>query len=151
MEQLHKQFGNRLQNSEPVKSSLALLAEHAKKLSNQMSNMDMGVLCTACATRTGGCCSSYMEANSDVIVLLINRLYGIDVQRQHNRSQDCCFLGKCGCILDIKPMFCLNYNCSHIHQQATRQEMALLEHHAGTILTEQIHLEEIILQSIKES
>jgi Fe-S-cluster containining protein len=86
-----------------------------------------------------------MEANSDVLLLLMNRLHGADVSRQHPQSDDCCFLGAQGCILPIKPMFCLNYNCSHIHARATDAEMNTLEQLAGRILTEQTRLETMLL------
>lgn len=52
---------------------------------------------------------------------------GINVTIQHKNDIDCCFLGSHGCILPIKPIFCLNYNCTHIQGAATPEEMRLLE------------------------
>jgi len=149
MEELYNRHGAQLLENEAITKSLALLREYAIKLSAQMKAMNLGQLCSKCASRTGGgCCSSYMEANSDVILLLMNRLRGTTVSRQHSNTDECCFLGDSGCILPIKPMFCLNYNCIHIHALATRAEMNKLEQLAGRILTEQTRLETILLQTL---
>jgi hypothetical protein len=92
-----------------------------------------------------------MEANSDTILLLINRLQGVTARRQHEPSGECCFLGNSGCILPVKPIFCLNYNCSHIHDQASRTEVHTLEQLAGTLLTEQTRLESMLMQHIRNT
>jgi len=149
METLYAQSGKQLLADDAVTSSLALLLEYEETLSGQMRDMAMAKLCRGCASREGGgCCSSYMEANSDVILLLINRLHGATVSRQHSRMEECCFLGSQGCVLPIKPMFCLNYNCSHIQEQATSVARDKLEQLTGRILTEQTRLETILLQKI---
>lgn len=149
MKNLYDRHGKQLLADTAITQSLALLRKYAAKLSAQMKAMNLGQLCSECASRTGGgCCSSYMEANSDVILLLINRLYGINVTRQHEDSTECCFLGNFGCILPIKPIFCLNYNCKHISDQATKTEMNDLEQLAGRLLTEQTRLESILLHNL---
>ena len=149
MQNLYDCHGKQLLADKAITDSLELLTEYAGELSVQMTTMDMGRLCCNCASQAGGgCCSSYMEANSDVILLLMNRLHGTIVSRQHSNAEECCFLGDSGCILPIKPMFCLNYNCNHIHDLATRAEMNKLEQLAGRILTEQTRLETIILQNL---
>lgn len=149
MKNLHDRHGKQLLADKEITDSLELLAEYAAELSAQMDAMNLGRLCCNCASQAeGGCCSSYMEANSDVILLLMNQLHGATVSRQHNKADDCCFLADSGCILPIKPMFCLNYNCTHIHNLATRAEMNNLEQLAGRILTEQTRLETILLQTL---
>jgi hypothetical protein len=149
MAKLFADHGKTLLAEQEVQLSLSLLSRYAAALTGQMNTMDMGELCGRCAGKDGGgCCSSYMEANSDVILLLMNRLQGTVVARQELPAEDCCFLGKTGCTLPIKPMFCLNYNCSHIHARATVPEMASLERLAGKMLTEQTRLEALILQKI---
>ncbi len=151
MEDLASRHGRQLLDDEAIQASLTLLKIHAAALANHMTAMDLGSQCSACAAVTGGCCSSYMEANSDVILLLINVLYGATVSLQHGPEDTCGFLAEDGCILPVKPMFCLNYNCSHIHTRATQEAMKKLEKLAGTILTEQTSLEEMILRAIERS
>ena len=149
MEELHALYGHDLKNNVSVIASLALIDKHSDRLATHMLAMKLDHLCTNCASiEGGGCCSSYMEANSSTLLLLINKLHGVDVCRQHEPSADCCFLGVAGCILPIKPIFCLNYNCKHIVDQATDAEMAELELLAGRLLLEQNNLESIIMESL---
>jgi len=152
MEELYARYRETLSQDQDIAESLELLTEYGQALAHQMLAMDMDKLCCACATHEeGGCCSSYMEANSDVILLLINRLQGVSVCRQHKRPDECCFLGHSGCILPVKPIFCLNYNCKHIHDQSSKEAVNTLERLAGKLLTEQTRLESLVLQKIKNS
>jgi len=151
MEKLYARHYEELQQDKTVVDSLALVTEYSRVLAHQMLAMQLDRLCTACAGQEGGgCCSSYMEGNSDVILLLINRLQGVAVCRQHEQADECCFLGSTGCILPVKPIFCLNYNCKHIHDQSSRTEINTLEYLSGRLLTEQTRLEALLLQKIKE-
>lgn len=149
MEQVFTDHGPALLARHDVTESLARINLLAGRLDSTMASMNLGILCSRCAsTQGGGCCSSYMEANTDVILLLMNRLLGSRVQRQHAPSNECCFLGDKGCTLPVKPMFCLNYNCSHIHEAVGDTRMAALEFPAGQLLTEQTRLEALILQAL---
>ena len=151
MDALYSEYGREMLADREIREALALIKGYVAELSSQMLAMNLDSLCSSCASRAkGGCCSSYMEANSDVIQLLINRLQGDTVCRQHKEdaSETCCFLGSTGCTLPVKPMFCLNYNCSHIHEQASDQDILLLEQLAGRLLTKQTELETILLARI---
>ena len=152
MEELYARHHKALLQDPAVTDSLALVKEYCRILTHQMLAMHLDQLCNACAEQEGGgCCSSYMEANSDVILLLINRLQGVAVIRQHEQTEECCFLGSRGCILPVKPIFCLNYNCTHIHDQSNKTEITTLEYLAGRLLTEQTRLEALLLQKIKDN
>ncbi len=143
--------GKNLLREEKIIKALHQLEKHAKALSEQMLLMQLDRLCSKCAsTDNGGCCSSYMEANSNVILLLINRLYGVLIEKQHQREAECSFLGPGGCILLVKPVFCLNYNCSHITDQSSEQDMTTLELAAGQVLGQQTQLEDIIVEYIRK-
>ncbi len=149
MDTIYGRRKKQLLKDKAVNKSLGLLKKYAAELSAQMKAMHMDELCSNCAGQSGGgCCSAYMEANSDVILLLINRLYGTRITKQHGAAGQCCFLGDSGCILTIKPMFCLNYNCRHISDQATETEMRELEQLAGRLLTEQTRLESLLLHRL---
>jgi hypothetical protein len=105
MEKLYDQYKTELLDDERINHSLLLLNHYAAELCTQMNIMKLGSLCSNCAGQPGGgCCSSYMEANSDVILLLMNRLHGTTVNRQHSNMEECCFLSNSGCILPIKPI-----------------------------------------------
>ncbi len=118
--ELFRDHGTRLLDEQAVVDGLALLRLHESDLNGQMQSMDMGERCGTCAAREGGgCCSAYMGGNADSVLLLINMLLQEKVAFQHDNGVDCRYLGKRGCILTIKPIFCLNYNCSHILDAAT--------------------------------
>jgi len=149
--QLLAQYGKKLLQHKDIKDYLAGLRHHETILDAQMGAMEMGKRCSACAsTPKGGCCSNYMAGNTDAILLLINLLINIDVTIQHDNGIDCCFLGRQGCILPIKPIFCLNYNCTHIQNSATTDEMQLLHRHAGTLLSLQTKTEGLLLDLINQ-
>lgn len=144
--QLFAAHGQALLQQQEVMNGLARLQHSEAALNAQMQKMDMGSRCSVCAAQaTGGCCSGYMAANTDAILLLINQLMGIEVSSQHANDTECCFLASMGCILQIKPIFCLNYNCSHINEAATTQQMPALEKKAGVLLGEQTALESLLL------
>lgn len=141
------EHGPRLLTQQEVADRLARLRLHASALDTQMREMDMARRCSACAAlATGGCCSGYMAANTDAILLLINQLLGIEVRVQHENDSDCCFLGSTGCTLLIKPIFCLNYNCSHIREAASSLQMEELDKKAAVLLGEQTGLESLLLE-----
>ncbi len=151
MNSLYASYGKEMLADRTVTDALALIKVYTAELSDQMLTMKLDELCSSCAGQAdGGCCSSYMEANSDVMQLLINRLQGDTVCRQDSGrgSEECCFLGTRGCILPVKPMFCLNYNCSKIHTLASKEEILLLEQLAGRLLTKQTELETILLTRV---
>ena len=143
---LYQQHGPRLLQNQDITDTLESLQHKANDLDKQMEAMGMGARCSACGTRIdGGCCSSYMAGNTDAVVLLINLLLGISITPVDN-GEECCYLGPQGCIFLIKPIFCLNYNCSHIQQAATKEELRILAMRSGALLSEQIGLEKLLLQ-----
>jgi hypothetical protein len=148
---LFRQHGQRLLQEQKILDALARLQKGEAALNKQMQAMDMGIRCRACAAGTGGgCCSSYMAENTDAILLLINLLLGIEIRRQHNNDIDCCYLGSQGCIFIIKPIFCLNYNCSHIRKAALKDEMFNLTKLTAVLLGGQTDLEGSILKHLKQ-
>jgi hypothetical protein len=147
--QLFTEHESDLMQQKNIRGGIAGLRRHEAVLDAHMGTMQMGSRCSACATKTdGGCCSSYMAGNTDAILLLINLIMGINVSIQHTNDIDCCFLGSHGCILSIKPIFCLNYNCTHIQKAATSEEMRLLDKYTGALLSLQTKIEGLLLELI---
>lgn len=148
-EQLFARHGASLLQQHDVQAGLIELGRCGTILASRMQEMGMGNRCRTCACSPGGgCCSSYMAANSDAILLLINLLIGTEISIQRANPNDCCFLGPTGCSLKIKPIFCLNYNCSHITEAASIVEMKSLEQAAATVLGEQTKLEAVLLERL---
>jgi len=143
-----------LQEQEKIDASLlaeiAALRSGCQRLAEQMTSMQLGPLCSACASRPGGgCCSAYMADNTDSIQILINLLLGIGIEQREPADSDCCFLGPQGCLFMAKPIFCLNYNCSHIVAKSDSETLARLEHLTGKVLSQQTRIESMLLESLR--
>ncbi|WP_456386157.1 hypothetical protein [Desulfolithobacter sp.] len=139
---LYRSHGSSLLAVPVVREGLVDLERFLDNLRSQMAAMNMGRQCAHCGARPdGGCCSACMAKNTDTILLLINLLAGIEINTLPADASNCCFLGPEGCILPIKPMFCLNYNCSHIRKNNSTADMTELERRAGSLLTRQTELE----------
>jgi len=145
-EDLYSRYGQTLVRQPNIMAQLAEVVAAEHSLQSQMGAMAMGVTCTRCASRQGGgCCSGYMAAENDVLQLLMNMLAGIQVDVHPGEGIECCFLGETGCVLSFKPMFCLNYICSHIKGDEESATLLLLERRTGSLLRKQADMEKLLL------
>ena len=136
--------------AEPLAAALAELRKHAEALAAHMRRLDFGALCTACASRPdGGCCSAYMADNVDAVLLLINLLLGGEVRPVGTDPAGCRFLGERGCVLLIKPIFCMNYNCRAILDTTPAAGLAELFRRAAAVLGQQTRVEELLLARLE--
>ncbi len=149
---LYGRYGKELSLRPDIMSQLDMMQVSEHALQAQMGTMGMGGTCTQCAARVGGgCCSRFMAGENDVLQLLMNLLAGIQVSIQQDDLIECCFLGVAGCILIMKPMFCLNYNCSHITGKEESAVLLLLEQQTGDLLRKQAELEKLLLEFFYEN
>lgn len=143
--ELYDRYGEALLQQPDIRAQLSAVVEDEHALSAQMRGMQMGVTCSQCAARPGGgCCSRYMAGENDVLQLLMNLLIGVQVEAQEDDLGQCCFLGTSGCLLILKPMFCLNYNCVHIKGKEDMATLLVLEQKTGALLTRQNVLEQML-------
>jgi len=143
---LYARYGQALALRPEIMAQLAAVEVSERALQAQMGAMAMGVTCTQCAGRQGGgCCSRYMAAENDVSQLLMNMLAGVRVRIQEGDGPGCCFLGETGCVLSFKPMFCLNYICTHIKGSGEPATLLLLEQLTGSLLRKQAGMEQLLL------
>ncbi|MEN8188834.1 MAG: hypothetical protein ABFS19_03230, partial [Thermodesulfobacteriota bacterium] len=127
------------------------LLAREKELTSQMRSMEMHHTCSHCGSRPGGgCCSLYMAGETDVIQLLMNMMAGVTVEMVNRDGVECCYLGGQGCILPLKPMFCLNYNCEQIQQQSGLEELDRLDQLSGALLQAQHELEKKLIDFLRE-
>ncbi len=146
---LYQKHGTTLLGSAVINEKLANLEKLTGLLHVQMTNMTMFSLCIDCGqSQSGGCCSYYMANETDAVLLLINMLLGIKVAPQREDLYECCYLGRQGCILKAKPLFCLNYNCQKILTGNDSAALKKLESASSAVLREQTVLEDIILRKI---
>ena len=147
---LHADLAPELAVSEAFARMLAQAVILEKELARIMADLDLGALCTVCGAKGGGgCCSSFMAGENDVVQLLINLLAGVPVAVLREDAE-CCFLGARGCLLLFKPMFCLNYNCRQIRQGAGQARMQKLDQAVGRLLQKQYELEQLLLAFLRQ-
>ena len=133
-----------------LRAQIELLRSDCLALARKMTAMDLGRLCSHCAARPGGgCCSAYMADNTDSILILINLLLGMEIAQREPADCDCCFLGPSGCLFMAKPIFCLNYNCTHIVNDAGADALAQLEQCAAVVLSRQTGIEALLLERLR--
>lgn len=148
---LFAELAGRLTASGLLTEELELLRSHTQALNLHMRTMDLGRLCGNCAaTPGGGCCSAYMAGNTDAIQILINLLLGISVPQQPDCAENCCFLGPQGCLFLVKPIFCLNYNCTHIIDSAEPKSLDRLYQRAASVLNQQTRIEFLLLEELRK-
>lgn len=142
---LYQALGAQIED-EPIRRSLARLKGLALTLAEQMEAMGFGRICAACAAKPdGGCCSRAIADENDAVQLLMNLMAGVPVAPCRDNKHECTFLGKSGCTLTFKPIFCLNYDCQAIKGCATGEAAGLYDLHRGSLLQEQWRLEQLIL------
>ena len=148
---LFAELAGQLTASAQLTEALELLRSHTQALNRHMEAMDLGRLCGGCAANPGGgCCSAYMADNTDAILMLINLLLGVSVAQQPDCGENCCFLGPQGCLFLVKPIFCLNYNCSHILDSAEPESLAMLYQRAAAVLSQQTAIESLLLAELRK-
>ncbi|MBW6519550.1 MAG: hypothetical protein K0A99_00840 [Desulfoarculaceae bacterium] len=151
-QELYSQYGKVLALRPDIMAQLAALAASEHALQTRMGAMGMGNTCTQCASRPGGgCCSRFMTGENDVLQLLMNLLAGVQVTIQQDGPVECCFLGVAGCVLVMKPMFCLNYNCSQIKGKEDGPTLIFLEQRTGELLRKQAVLEDLLIDFFCEN
>ncbi|MBC8207673.1 MAG: hypothetical protein H8E79_00685 [Desulfobulbaceae bacterium] len=139
-------YGRELLADEVIAAQLKLTLQRARLLEQQMTVMEMGKTCSACAVRPdGGCCSYYMTNENDGLQLFMNILAGLEVSVVRDDGVECSFLGSRGCILLLKPLFCLNYNCAEIKQVSAPADLGRLEQKTGDLLRAQVVLEQLLI------
>jgi hypothetical protein len=151
-EELFQKYGRDLQAKRNIISALGKLQDTIFSLGKHMTAMDMGKNCSVCAaTPQGGCCSAYMgHENNDVLQLLMNMLAGVEVKLVRSDEFECCFLDETGCLLPVKPIFCLNYLCESIGRDSSKQDLKILEEKTALVLGAQLALEVMIITCLQE-
>jgi hypothetical protein len=148
---LFAELAGRLTASKLLTEELERLRSHTQALDRHMEAMDLGQLCGGCAANPGGsCCSAYMAGNTDAIQILINLLLGVNVGQQQDSRENCCFLGPQGCLFLVKPIFCLNYNCTHILDSAEPKSLDMLYQRAAAVLSQQTRIEFLLLEELRK-
>ncbi len=146
---LFARYGAQLQATPLLKDELRQLRQQALHLDTHMLTLGMDHLCSHCAAGLGGgCCSAFMADNTDSIQMLINLLLNVMIEEHSHPHDNCRFLGKRGCLFLIKPIFCLNYNCTAILNATQQHHLDLLYERAAAVLSQQTRVESLLLDML---
>ncbi len=96
-----------------------LLTDYKESIHNTwkiMKNTGVVAECTKCALYDGGsCCGSGIENKFDVVNLLINRLFGVNLPQKPIDPTGCWFLGEKGCTIFARHVICVNFMCKRLY------------------------------------
>lgn len=113
---------------------------------------DLGVVaaCKHCEEQEGGsCCGAGIEDRYSVTLLLINLLLAVPLVNSLCRPGSCYFLGKEGCILPARHVICVNYLCTGIRYNLSREQLLRLQEITGEEMTTGFVLHETIRKVLR--
>ena len=111
-------YGARLRADEAVSRLLGELRDHVAASREAMIAADLVESCRTCEEEEGGsCCGCGMEDHYDGVLLLINLLLGVSIERERRDEQSCPFLGSTGCRLAARDHVCVNYLCLKVRDR----------------------------------
>ncbi len=80
--------------------------------------------CYLCTVKDGqGCCKIGLENECTVLILLLNRLLGVDLPRKREVPGRCYFVGPLGCKIRARPMLCRDYFCRRHYTKIPEKDM----------------------------
>ncbi|NSW85513.1 MAG: hypothetical protein HPY84_04230 [Syntrophobacteraceae bacterium] len=116
--------------------SIALLLQTLKGqiLDSRKAMFDLGIVatCTHCDEEEGGsCCGAGIENRYNTVLLLMNLLLGVHLPAERLLPGGCFFLGRHGCVLEVRHILCINYLCLRIQREMPPDKMAALQDVTG--------------------
>lgn len=113
-----------------------------ERLRKTMRAARMDRICSACGEETGGgCCGASVARQADPLLLFANRLLGSPACPQNDDFTTCCFLGKNGCVLRVKPLLCVHYDCAVMLASVAPKRLAAVDEARNALLEAWIALE----------
>ena len=138
--------GEQLQNDKRLN---LILKEYRETIDNTwhiMKETGICTICTKCAVEEGGsCCGDGIENKFDVVLLLINLLFGCKLPDVREIENGCWFLGLKGCKLIARQVICVNYLCKKIYKEVPLSKIHKLQE-AILKETEQLFIAEEIVK-----
>lgn len=137
-----------LLSEEKILNKLYPLLEELKVSINNSNRMrfeiGMTKICADCGTHNNSCCGSEIELKYSCELLIINLLYGIDLNFEPELKGMCYFLKKDGCILFARDVFCINFVCNDIREKISALDLKNLRELEGKCLNIQFEIEEFL-------
>jgi hypothetical protein len=137
--------GSNLLDDPEVKNLIEKFRKAALTSQREMVRSGIADECRDCdVNENGSCCGKGIEDRYTGILLLINRLLGIELPVKRYDPAGCFFLGNEGCLLLARQVICVNYLCGKITDKITPSGIAPLRDSEGKelqllfLLTERI-------------
>jgi hypothetical protein len=117
--------GARLREDTEVARLLAELRDSIAAARESMIAANLVEACRVCEEEEGGsCCGLGMEDHYDGVLLLINLLLGVSIERERRDERSCPFLGSMGCRLAARDHVCVNYLCLKVRDRISPSAVA---------------------------
>ncbi len=121
---LYDSIGKQLLSDTHVSNLLKKYKECIYKTWEAMQKAGVVRECTRCALQDGGsCCGSGIENKFDVINLLINLLYGVNIPEKPFDPTGCWFLGENGCLIFARHVICVNFMCKRLYSVLNEEDI----------------------------
>lgn len=131
-EECHRKLGTQILEDKTVvdllaKTKSAIPASHAEMMKTGIID-----LCRQCEQDEGGsCCGHGLENRYDGWLLLMNLLMDVELPKARRDPKSCFFLGKKGCLLEVRHVICINYICKKISQKIEPRKISALREKEG--------------------
>ncbi len=150
VERKYSALGNIISKDSMIKSLLNKLDSAIRSTRRYMLEIGVVDICRECALQGGSCCKKWVENEYDEIVLLINRLLGVNLPTKRFEPEGCFFVGPNGCVLKAREVICVDFLCDKILKHIGEKEIQLriIE---GEELETLFILREIVKKAIQNS
>ncbi|HIE32737.1 MAG TPA: hypothetical protein EYP81_01635 [Thermodesulfobacteriaceae bacterium] len=136
-EELFDLWGESLLRDPELSALLKAYRQAVEKSNQAMEAAGTFRECYLCSVEEGlGCCKIGLENECTVLILLLNRLLGVEFPKDREVPGRCFFVGPLGCKLFARPMLCRDYFCRRLHKKVPEQEMI----HITQILNDELTL-----------
>ncbi|QJA06459.1 hypothetical protein FVE67_06420 [Thermosulfurimonas marina] len=123
-EELYHLWGESFRADPEVPSLLEAYRQAVEASNRAMEEAGTFRECYVCSVEDGqGCCKIGLENECTVLILLLNRLLGVELPQKREVPGRCFFVGPRGCKILARPMLCRDYFCRRHHQKVPEAAM----------------------------
>jgi len=125
VERKYAVLGNIMLNDAEIRHLLNKLDSAIKSTRKYMQEIGVTEVCRECALQGKSCCKKWVENEYDEVILLINRLLGVDLPTKRFDPKGCFFVGPNGCVLKAREVICVDFLCEKILKHIGKKEIQL--------------------------